>query len=106
MSEKDRGDTERFAIFIPIDVEITDTHVRVETLGLASDKEAAEQASIELSDALHAESWSLQEISRPDGREVGEKRFYFSGDKWKAPWQPKGPKPNWRTEANPNEPIN
>lgn len=24
--------------------------------------------------------------------------FFFSSSAWKAPWQPKGPKPNWRTE--------
>lgn len=104
MSEKDPGNTERFAVFFPISVDINDGVLNVDLLGIATDRESAQQGAIKLSDRLGADSWSLQELN-PDGSR-GKKQFFFSGTTWKAHWQPKGPKPNWRTEANPDEPIN
>ena len=105
MIEKDKGHTEEgFTVFVPVDAGIEGRSLFVEFLGLSSDKESAKQASIELSEDFGASSWSMQEIN-PDGS-TGEKKFYFSGATWKAPWQPRGPKPNWGTEASPNEPIN
>jgi hypothetical protein len=105
MTERDGG-KERFAIFIPIDIKVSDTHIHLQSYGLASDRETAEQAAIEMSAEFGAESWSLQEISRLNGKEIGDKKFFFSGATWKAPWQPTGPRPNWITRADPTQPIN
>lgn len=70
--------------------------------GQAPDMETAEAAGAILADRRHAKSWRV-EMKDEDGST--KKSFYFSEATWKAPWQPKGPKPNWQ-EADPAEPIN
>lgn len=104
MRERDNGNTERFAVFIPVAMGRGNGNIYIESLGIASDRESAEQAAIEMSDRSGAQSWTLEEL-KPSGLR-GEKKYYFSGATWKAPWQPTGHKPNWRTEENSSEPIN
>lgn len=105
MSERDPGNTDKYAIFVPVGVEPADRGFTVEWLSLSSDEETEKQGAIELFTETGATSWSSEEI-RPDGSMAGDRKFYFSGDKWKAPWQPQGHKPNWRTESDPTQPIN
>ncbi len=38
------------------------------------------------------------------GKDSGSNSVAFSAGKWNSPWQPKGPKPNWRVESSPSEP--
>lgn len=58
----------------------------------SNDPEFEEQAAIELVHERGAESW-IEERDIPDGST--KTSVHFMGSKWKAPWQPTGPAPNW-----------
>lgn len=104
MSERDKGDEKRFAIFKPVGIKEIPGGLSAEWISIATDEETGQRGAIALAEVTGARSWSSEEI-RPDGS-TGDRKFYFSGAAWKAPWQPKGPGVNWKTAANPNEPIN
>ena len=103
MSEKDNG--EKFAAVRPLGASINGDMLSVDWHLVASDKETAEEAAAIHSIDLGAESWSIQDLDN-DGSPVGRNRTYFSSATWNAPWEPTGQRPNWRTEADPSEPIN
>jgi hypothetical protein len=104
VSERGEIDKKRFAIFKPVGIAQTDGDLSVEWISISTDIETGQRGEIALAEATGAKSWTSQEI-RPDGG-TGERKFFFSGATWKAPWQPKGPGANWRTAVNLNEPIN
>jgi len=104
MTEKDNGSPEKFAVFVPVDLREKNGEYILESLGISSDIESAEQAAVKLSDKFRARSWSLERLN-PDGS-TGEKRFYFCSATWNAPWQPTGPRLTWIEPTDSTEPIN
>ena len=40
------------------------------------------------------------------GREQTGRQFFFSSSDWKAPWEPEGPKPNWKVGPPKNPSLN
>jgi hypothetical protein len=104
VSERGEIDKKRFAIFKPVGIAQTDGGFTVEWISIATDKETGQRGEIALAEATGASSWTSEEI-RPDGG-TGDRKFFFSGATWTAPWQPQGPGANWKTAAKPKEPIN
>jgi hypothetical protein len=105
MSEKEKGQDKRYAIFVPLSAQETEGGLSMDWISLASDKETSERAIIEFVDKSGASSWSCQDI-KPDGTPVGRRHFYFSEATWKAPYQPTGPRPSYLEKANSSEAIN
>lgn len=104
VSEKDNGDERRVAVFKPVRIAAIDGGFTVEFIAKATDIETEQRGEIALAEATGASSWTSREI-RPDGGK-GERKFFFSGATWHAPWQPQGPGANWKTAAKPKESIN
>lgn len=104
MSEKDNSSNAKFARIIPLSSRVKDGEIISDFLGMATDRETMETAMVNLADRIGLNSWTLEDL-KPDGTRAN-KRYFFSGATWTAPWQPKGPKPNWDTGVNPSEPIN
>lgn len=99
-----KAEGEKIAHVIPLGSVRSEGVRRLVVLVAGTDHETNSEALREFAMETGATLWESQEIDR-EGNPKGGKSFYFSGDKWKAPWQPKGPPPNWQT-ADPNEPIN
>ncbi len=103
MGEKDNG-PKRFAVFFLFGDRVENGERVLDVGELATDPKTAEEGIIALADRLGADSWSTRTVEE-DGS-LGERKFHFSGTVWKAPWQPEGPKPNWKKAASetPQEP--
>ena len=96
MNERGDGSGEEIrgaAIFINPIEEIVDRSgnrgIIAEGMTLASDDEMARMAEEMLSTETGARKLTKDEQSRS---------FFFSSKNWHAPWEPQGPKPNWRQE--------
>lgn len=73
--------------------------VMSEALILSSDKDTADLAIKEFEDATGAKILERREI-KPEDREAAF--FGFMSGRWNAPWEPKGPKPNWGPPSDPS----
>lgn len=102
MSKAENADRPRFADFITVAETKVNDGVLGLAIGFASDKEMLDEGVKRLKDEYGIDVIFLGDLHSEEIRDVslpnGGRGFFFSAEKWKAPWQPKGPKPNWRTD--------
>jgi hypothetical protein len=100
-----KAEGEKFAHIMPLGSFSTESGSGVLVIVASSDRETGKEALRDYALETGATSWVSQEIDR-EANPKGGTSFYFSGDKWKAPWQPVGPKSNWIEKEVPKQPIN
>lgn len=61
---------------------------------VAESREAADRIVEEFSDVTGSEV--VHSGDSPQEPNSGKTTFGFSIDRWNSPWEPKGPKPNWK----------
>jgi hypothetical protein len=84
------------ALFIPVDVNITSNGREVLYEAIGTSERAIEDAACEIEQLTGASFQNMEErISKGNST-------YFSSTNWKAPWEPKGPKPNWAAPKDPS----
>lgn len=108
MTDRDNGgfptDQERFSRIMtrPTEINISaegSFTVMSEALIVSSDEETADLAIREFEEVTGAKILERKEI-RPEDQKAAV--IAFMSGKWKAPWEPEGPKPNWGPPPDPS----
>ena len=98
-----KNEQEGFAFFIPMELVTTSSGTSERGHALGSSEEFLDEAV----EYLRDNGVNIELIrNNSQGREQTGRQFFFSSSDWKAPWEPEGPKPNWKVGPPKNPSLN